>query len=93
MIDIWNGITVLDRSVRGARTDESVLVTALNYAHQPLPVQMRVRGTLFGWCTTSLPRKASPCCRTATRDGHTEFLLPALRIGGRVFLSPEAALR
>ena len=40
----WNGITVLTAPYLDP-DGKSMLVTAVNYAHQPLPVQMRVRGT------------------------------------------------
>lgn len=85
VLDIWNGITVVAAAY--ANPDgSSALVTALNYAHQPLPVQLRVAGTY------SLVQYESPEAPPARlpyqhRDGYTEFVLPALEIGGRVFLS------
>ena len=91
VIDIWNGITVLSASYEEPG-GKSVLVTAVNYAHQPLPVQLRVRGT-YAQVHYESPEEGLTLLPYLHRDGHTEFLLPALRIGARVFLSPEAALR
>ena len=91
VIDIWNGITVLSAPYEEPG-GKSVLVTAVNYAHQPLPVQLRVRGT-YSQVHYESPEEGLTLLPYLHRDGHTEFLLPALRIGARVFLSAEAALR
>ncbi|MGH8639245.1 MAG: hypothetical protein ACREUZ_19090, partial [Burkholderiales bacterium] len=86
VIDIWNGITVITAPYQ-APDGNGVLVTALNYAHQPLPVQLRVRGT-FSVVQYESPDEEGPTLLPYQhRDGYTEFVLPALRIGGRVFLS------
>ena len=85
VIDIWNGITVLTAPYLDP-DGKSVLVTAVNYAHQPLPVQMRVRGT-FAVVHYESPDEPLTLLPYQHRDGGTEFVLPALRIGGRVFLS------
>jgi hypothetical protein len=83
-IDIWNGLTVLT-ALYAHPDGKSLLVTALNYAHQPLPVQIRVRGTyaVVRYESPDEPLALLPC---EHRDGGTEFTLPALRVGARVFL-------
>lgn len=87
VIDVWNGITVL--TVPYADPDgRSVMVTVLNYAHQPEPVQMRVRGT-FAVVQYESPEADAVLLPYRHIAGYTEFLLPRLRIGGRVFLSQE----
>lgn len=88
VIDLWNGITVLAAPYEEP-DGRSVLVTALNYAYQPLPVQMRVRGT-FSVVQYESPEEGTALLPYRHIAGFTEFLLPALRIGGRVFLSQEA---
>jgi multisubunit Na+/H+ antiporter MnhC subunit len=85
VIDIWNGITVLTAPYLSADGD-IVLVTVLNYAYQPLPVQLRVRGT-FGAVEYESPEERRALVPHQHRHGYTEFVLPALRVGGRVFLS------
>jgi hypothetical protein len=89
VIDIWNGITVIAAPYEEPN-GESVLVTAVNYSHQPLPVQMRVRGT-FSLVHYESPEEPPALLPYEHRDGCTEFVIPALRIGGRVFLSERQA--
>lgn len=85
VIDIWNGITVLTAPY-GEPNGNTVLVTALNYAHDPLPVQLRVRGT-FSLVQYESPEEPAALLPHQHRNGFTEFVLPALHIGGRVFLT------
>jgi hypothetical protein len=87
IIDVWNGITVLAAPYQEP-DGRSVLVTALNYAYDPLPVQMRVRGT-FSVVQYESPEEGTALLPHRHIAGYTEFLLPALRIGARVFLSQE----
>jgi hypothetical protein len=87
VIDIWNGITVLAAPYQ-APDGRSVLVTAVNYAYEPLPVQMRVRGT-YAVVQYESPEEEATLLPHRHIAGYTEFLLPALRIGARVFLSQE----
>jgi hypothetical protein len=86
VIDIWNGITVVAAPYR-AEADDTVLITAVNYAHQPLPVQMRVRGT-FAEVYYESPEHEPTLLPYEHRNGSTEFIIPALRIGGRLYLTP-----
>ena len=85
VVDIWNGITVLVAPFAAPAGDAMVL-TAINYAAQPLPVQVRVRGT---FSEVQLEAPGQPAIRLPfeQRNGGTEFVLPALRVGGRVFLN------
>jgi hypothetical protein len=83
--DIWNGITVLVAPFQEPG-GTSLLLTALNYAHQELPVQLRVKGA-FSQVRYESPEEPIALIPSQQREGFTEFVLPALRIGGRVFLS------
>jgi hypothetical protein len=85
VLDIWNGITVIAAPYRdpGGR---SLLVGLLNYAHQPLPVQLRIAGT-FSLVQYESPEDAPSLLPYQHRDGYTEIVLPALTIGGRLFLN------
>jgi hypothetical protein len=58
----------------------------LNYAAQPLPIQVRVRG-LFSDVRYEAPGQPATLLPFEHRDGSTEFVLPALRIGARIFLT------
>ena len=91
LIDIWNGITVVTAPYE-APDGTGVVVTAVNYAQQPLPVQMRVRGTFLEVHYES-PDQEATLLSFEHRNGYTEFILPALPIGGRVFLTRGAAVR
>jgi hypothetical protein len=84
VVDIWNGITVLVAPYSRLSSGDVVL-TVVNYAAQPLPVQLRVRGA-FSQVQYEVPGQAAVLVPFEVRNGGTEFVLPALRIGGRVFL-------
>ena len=91
IVDIWNGITVLTAPYVSPRAPgepdgRSVLLTVLNYSAQPLPVQLRVAGT-FPIVHYESPDEPLTLLPHEHRDGYTEFVVPALRLGGRVFLS------
>lgn len=91
-VDIWNGITVLV-SARHDPADGTVLLSLVNYAHDGRPVQLRVRGT-FSAVEYESPEQPAMLVPFTHRGGGTEFVVPNLRVGGRVYLRPEArALR
>ncbi len=85
VVDIWNGITVL-AAPYAEPNGTSALLTVLNYARQPLPVQLRIAGT-YSQVQYESPEEGATLLPQQHRDGYTEFVLPALRIGGRVFLT------
>ncbi len=84
-IDIWNGITVVAAAYKDP-AGRRALVSVLNYAHQPLPVQLRIAGT-FTLVQYESPEESSTLLPYQHRDGFTEVVVPALRSGGRLFLS------
>lgn len=84
VLDIWNGITVLAAPYVGP-DGKDALVMLVNFAHQALPVQVRVRGR-FSRVQYETPEEHAVLLPHEHRDGHTEFTVPALRVGGRVFL-------
>jgi hypothetical protein len=84
-VDIWNGITVMVGVYQDAATG-TLLVTALNYAHEALPIQMRIAGT-YDLVHYEAPGEPPRRLAFEHRDGHTEFVVPALRVGARIFLS------
>jgi hypothetical protein len=84
-VEIWNGITCLVAPYREPG-GENLLLTALNYAADPRPIQLRVPGT-FSLVQYESPDEPAALLPFQQRDGYTEFVLPALRAGGRVFLT------
>ena len=85
VVDVWNGITVLVAPYSRA-TSKDLVLTVVNYAAQPLPIQLRVRGT-FSEVQYEAPGQPAVLLSFEVRNGGTEFVLPALSVGGRVFLN------
>jgi hypothetical protein len=84
VVDIWNGITVLVAPYSRPESGDVVL-TVVNYAAQPLPVQIRLRGS-FSEVQYEAPGEQIMRLPFEVRNGGTEFVLPAVRVGARVFL-------
>jgi hypothetical protein len=91
VLQTWNGVTVIAaRYEAPADASHTVLMTAVNYSHQELPLQVRVPGK-FSAVHYESPETGMTLLPYQQRDGFTEFVLPALRVGARVFLTPDAA--
>jgi hypothetical protein len=88
VLEIWNGTTVLATPYQDPGSG-TLLITLLNYAHESSPVQIRVRGTysVVQYETPDAPAVLIPHRQS---EGQTEFVLPDLRVGGRVFLTRDA---
>jgi len=84
-ISLWNALTTIGVLYREPSSENKV-VELVNYAADPLEVQIRVKGEF------PLIRYESPergCCEAISpviRDGFTEFSVPSLTISGRVHL-------
>jgi hypothetical protein len=85
VVDVFNGITVIAAPYKDPKGN-TVLLTLLNYAHQALPVQLRVPG-IFSEVYYEAPEQDAMLLPHEHRNGSTEFVVPALRVGGRVFLT------
>jgi hypothetical protein len=85
LITLWNALTTLAVPYKLPGSSDATL-ELLNYSAEPLPIQVRIKGSY------SVVRYETPehgCCESLTparRDGFTEFVVPWLRIGGRVHL-------
>ena len=85
LLSLWNGLTTIAVPYRGRGRAVQVL-EFVNYAAEPLRIQVQVKGSF-----TSV-RYESPehgCCESLVsvkRDGFIEFVIPELRIAGRVHL-------
>jgi hypothetical protein len=86
-LEIWNGVTVLAAPYQDPDT-RTLLITLLNYAHVASPIQLRVRGT-YSTVHYETPEAEAVLVPFRQRDGQTEFVLPELHVGGRVFLSRD----
>ena len=87
-VSLWNSLTTLVAAYPGEKTDE-VVVELVNYAEESLEVQVQLKGNFDS------ARFASPehgCCeklKPSEVDGFTEFVVPGLLIGGRVYLTAK----
>jgi len=88
LLSLWNGLTTIAVPYKD-RTKAVSSLELVNYAVDPVRVQVQVKGSF-----TSI-RYESPehaCCESLApvkRDGFTEFVIPELRIAGRVHLKSE----
>jgi hypothetical protein len=85
-ISLWNALTVIavPYSVPGG---SDKVVELINYSQDPIPVQVQVKGS-FSSVLYETPDRA--CCESLTpvqRGEFTEFVIPSLRIAGRVRLT------
>src|SRR5438477_854321 len=90
-ISLWNALTTVAVLYRpaGAR---GRIVELLNYAQEPLQVQVQVKGS---YRSIRFETPEHGCCdslKPVAHDGFTEFVVPWLNIAGRVYLEPEPAV-
>jgi hypothetical protein len=96
LMNLWNGLTTI--AVPYPKPGENVkLIEFINYSGDPLRLQVQVKGSY-----TSI-RYETPevrCCESLVpveHNGFTEFVIPDLRIAGRVHLdgngAPDASLK
>ena len=89
-ISLWNALTTVAIPYLEPH-DGVTMLELINYAEEPLRVQVRVKGS-FHPIRYETPERG--CCESLTpvqRGGFTEFVVPALRIGGRVHLGERHA--
>jgi hypothetical protein len=89
VLEIWNGTTVLATPYQDPASG-ALLITLLNYAHESSPIQMRVRGT-YSVVQYEAPDAPAVLIPYRHNEGQTEFVVPDLRVGGRIFLSRDAS--
>ena len=84
-ISLWNALTVVAVPYYAA-SGRMKFVEFVNYSQDPIPVQVQVKGW-FSSILYETPDRV--CCESLTsvqRGAFTEFVLPSLRIAGRVHL-------
>ena len=88
-ISLWNALTTIAVPYRVSDGPEKI-VELVNYAEDPLQVQVQIKG-FFSSIRYETPER--DCCESLTsvqRDGFTEFVIPSLRIAGRVYLAGKS---
>ncbi len=84
-LSLWNALTVVAVSYRSPGGGK--LAELVNYAEEPISVQVRIQGS-FSSIRYETPEQA--CCESLTptqRGAFTEFVVPSLKIAGRVHLA------
>jgi hypothetical protein len=87
-ISLWNALTTVAVLYRSGEREKR-MVELLNYAEEPLRVQVRIKGS---FSTVRYETPEYGCCeplKPTQHDGFTEFVVPSLQIAGRVHLRPE----
>ena len=87
-ISLWNALTTVAVLYRSAGQEERI-IELLNYAEEPLRLQVRVKGS-FASIRYDTPDHG--CCESLNptrHGGFTEFVVPALQIAGRIYLRAE----
>jgi hypothetical protein len=88
LLNLWNGLTTIAVPYKN-RSARMTLVELVNYAGEPLRIQVQVKGS-FTAIRYETPEHG--CCESlepVKHDGFTEFVIPEVRIAGRVHLESQ----
>lgn len=88
-IYLWNALTTLGFAYPTLH-GETMIVDLVNYAQEPLQVQVRVRGSFKNVRYDTPGHGFYPAITPEHENGFTEFVVPRLEIGGRVYLHSNA---
>jgi hypothetical protein len=88
LLSLWNGLTTIavPYKDRGARM---TLLELVNYAGEPLRLQVQVKGLFTTICYETPDHGYCKSLESVTHDGFTEFVIPEIRIAGRVHLESQ----
>ena len=88
LLSLWNGLTTIAVPYKDRRGSLAA-IELVNYAADPLRIQVQVKGR-FPSIRYETPEHG--CCESLVpvrHDGFTEFVIPELRIAGRVHLDTQ----
>ena len=85
LTSLWNALTTVAVPYREAHGGVTLL-ELVNYAEEPLRVQVRIKGALHSIRYETPERGCCESLMPIARNGFTEFVIPDFRIGGRVHL-------
>jgi hypothetical protein len=85
LISLWNALTTIAVPYHTAAEN---VVEMVNYSAEPLKIQMRLKGRYSSIIYES-PEQSPRALAWTQHDGFTEFVIPALRIAGRVRLREQ----
>ncbi len=90
LVSLWNGLTTIAVPYREHGGPVKVL-ELVNYAEEPLRVQVQVKGSFASIRYETAEHKCCESLVPVERNGFTEFVIPDLRIAGRVHLEANQA--
>ena len=85
LISLWNALTII--AVPYRKPAGEMVIELVNYAQDPLPVQVQVKGSFH---SVRYETPGDGCCRDlkpVQEDGFTQFVVPKLATAGRVYLN------
>lgn len=85
-ISLWNASTIIAMAYKLPGTSTAT-VELLNYSADPMPVQVRIKGS-YSVVRYETPERGHEILKPTHQDGFTQFDVPWLKIGGRVHLGP-----
>jgi protein-tyrosine-phosphatase len=92
LLSLWNGLTTIAVPYAVPQKDGGAKMTLLelvNYAGEPVRLQVQVKGS---FTTIRYETPEHGCCQSlepVRHDGFTEFVIPEMRIAGRVHLESQ----
>jgi protein-tyrosine-phosphatase len=92
LLSLWNGLTTIAVPYAVPQKDRGAKMTLLelvNYAGEPVRLQVQVKGS---FTTIRYETPEHGCCESlepVRHDGFTEFVIPEIRIAGRVHLESQ----
>ena len=90
LLSLWNGLTTIAVPYREHSGPVKVL-ELVNYAEEPLRVQVQVKGSFASIRYETADHKCCESLVPVEHNGFTEFVIPELRIAGRVHLEANQA--
>lgn len=88
-IYLWNAITTLGFAYPDPQT-RSMVLELVNYAQEPLQVQVRIKGSFPNIRYATPGHGPYPAVPAEIDNGFTQFVISHLKIGARVYLSSDA---
>ena len=88
LLSLWNGLTTIAVPYED-RSGKMTLLELLNYAGEPVRLQVQVKGS---FTTVRYETPEHGCCESlepVRHNGFTEFVIPEIRIAGRVHLDSQ----
>jgi protein-tyrosine-phosphatase len=92
LLSLWNGLTTIAVPYAVPQKDSGAkmnLLELVNYAGEPVRLQVQVKGS---FTTVRYETPEGGCCGSlelVRHDGFTEFVIPEIRIAGRVHLESK----